>query len=99
MNRDEKTSASELNYALSSVGNGVTTEELEKMFSKVDSDGDMLINFEAFLHCYKNLEDFKDSFSLFDGDKNGSITADEIQNQFMKTLGKEYSIEECQKRI
>ncbi|XP_009614335.1 putative calcium-binding protein CML25 [Nicotiana tabacum] len=99
MNGDDKISASELNSALSSVGNGVTTEELEKLFSKVDSDEDRLINFAAFLYCYRVLEDIMDSFSVFDVDKNGFITADEVQNLFMTTLGEEHSIEECRKLI
>ncbi|KAM3235414.1 hypothetical protein P3L10_015450 [Capsicum annuum] len=44
------------------------------------------------------LENFDDSFSVFDMDKNGSISAEELQ-RVIQSLGEDCSLAECRKII
>ncbi|OIS96817.1 PREDICTED: probable calcium-binding protein CML25 [Nicotiana attenuata] len=105
MNGDGKISSLELGFIMASLGNAVTEEESVNMIKEVDADGDGFIDLQEFIELNtKNidsneiLENLKEAFSVFDVDKNGSISADELQN-VMKRLGEECSLEECREMI
>lgn len=80
-------------------------EELRKMIKEVDSDGDGFIDLQEFIELNTKdvdsdevMENLKDAFSVFDIDKNGSISADELQN-VLRSLGEDCSLAECRKMI
>ncbi|XP_052187213.1 probable calcium-binding protein CML25 [Diospyros lotus] len=105
VNGDGKISSSELGSILGSIGHTATDAELEAMIRAVDADGDGFIDFDEFVALNTNdvdsdevLENLKEAFSVFDIDKNGSISADELQNVF-RSLGEDCSISECRKMI
>ncbi|CAJ2674352.1 putative calcium-binding protein CML25-like [Trifolium pratense] len=105
VNGDGKISSSELGSIMKSLGQPSTEEELDKMIREVDADGDGYINLEEFIELNTKdidpnevLENLKDAFSVFDLDKNGSISAEELHN-VMVSLGDQCSLAECQKMI
>ncbi|CAL5206717.1 unnamed protein product [Lathyrus oleraceus] len=105
VNNDGKISSSELGSIMGSLGQPTTEEELDDMIREVDADGDGYINLEEFVELNTKdidsneiLENLKDAFSIFDIDKNGSISAEELHN-VMVSLGDQCSLVECQKMI
>lgn len=105
VNGDGKISSSELGSIMGSLGQPATEEELDNMIREVDADGDGHINLEEFIELNTKdidpneiLENLKDAFSVFDIDKNGSISAEELHN-VMVSLGDQCSLAECQKMI
>ncbi|KAI3696311.1 hypothetical protein L1987_79323 [Smallanthus sonchifolius] len=105
VNSDGKISSSELGSIMGSMGHHPTHDELEKMIVEVDADGDGFIDLKEFIELNTKdvdstelLENLKDAFSVFDVDKNGSITADELQ-KVLGSLGEECSVGECWKMI
>ncbi|KAL3510475.1 hypothetical protein ACH5RR_029876 [Cinchona calisaya] len=105
VNGDGKISAFELGSIMGSLGHPATDEELHKLMKEVDSDGDGFIDLQEFIELNTKdidsdevMENLKDAFSVFDIDKNGSISADELQN-VLRSLGEECSLAECKKMI
>ncbi|KAI5678216.1 hypothetical protein M9H77_09166 [Catharanthus roseus] len=105
VNGDGKISSAELGSIMSSLGHPASEEELQIMIKEVDADGDGFINLQEFVELNTKdidsnevLENLKDAFSVFDIDKNGSITAEELQN-VLGSLGEECSLAECRKMI
>ncbi|GAA0162694.1 calmodulin-related [Lithospermum erythrorhizon] len=105
VNGDGKVSASELGSIMRSLGTPATTEELAVMIKEVDGDGDGCINLKEFIELNTKdidsneiLANLRDAFSIFDIDKNGSISAEELQNVF-RSLGEDCSLAECKKMI
>ncbi|XP_006367611.1 probable calcium-binding protein CML25 [Solanum tuberosum] len=105
INGDGKISFSELGFIMASLGTAVTEEESIEMINEVDGDGDGFIDLSEFIELNtKNIdsdevtENLKDAFSVFDVDKNGSISAEELQ-KVMKSTGEECSLDECRKMI
>ncbi|KAI3516619.1 hypothetical protein L1887_15541 [Cichorium endivia] len=105
VNGDGKISSTELGSIMGSLGHRPTEEELEQMITEVDADGDGFIDLKEFIELNTKgidaaelLENLKDAFSVFDIDKNGSITAEELQN-VLGSLGEESTIGECRKMI
>lgn len=105
VNNDGKISSSELGSIMGSLGQPATEEELNNMIHEVDADGDGHISLEEFIELNTKdidsneiLENLKDAFSVFDVDKNGSISAEELHN-VMVSLGDQCSLVECQKMI
>ncbi|KAL3631413.1 hypothetical protein CASFOL_024397 [Castilleja foliolosa] len=105
VNGDGKISASELGSIMGSLGHSTTEEELNTMIREVDSDGDGFINLNEFIELNTKdvdydevLEDLKDAFKVFDIDKNGSISAEELQD-VLQSLGEECTLAECRKMI
>lgn len=105
VNGDGKISSSELGSIMGSLGHKTSDEELQNMIKEVDSDGDGFIDLKEFIELNTKdighdevLESLKTAFAVFDIDKNGSITADELQN-VLGSLGEECSIAECRKMI
>lgn len=75
------------------------------MIREVDADGDGFIDLQEFIELntkdvgYEEvLENLRDAFKVFDIDKNGSITAEELQN-VLGSLGEESTMAECRKMI
>ncbi|KAI3733780.1 hypothetical protein L6452_13236 [Arctium lappa] len=105
VNGDGKISSSELGSIMGSLGHRPTEDELEKMIVEVDGDGDGFIDLQEFIELNTKgidsaelMENLKDAFSVFDVDKNGSITADELQN-VLGSLGEEWSLGDCRRMI
>lgn len=105
VNGDGKISSSELGSIMGSLGHRPTEDELEKMIVEVDADGDGFIDLQEFIELNTKgidsaelMENLKDAFSVFDIDKNGSITADELQN-VLGSLGEDCSLGECRRMI
>ncbi|GFQ00494.1 probable calcium-binding protein cml25 [Phtheirospermum japonicum] len=105
VNGDGKISGSELGSIMGSLGHSATEEELNNMIREVDSDGDGFINLNEFIELNTKdidydevLEDLKDAFQVFDIDKNGSISAEELQD-VLQSLGEECTLAECRKMI
>ncbi|KAL3824246.1 hypothetical protein ACJIZ3_020275 [Penstemon smallii] len=105
VNGDGKISASELGSIMGSLGHPATDEELDSMIKEVDSDGDGFIDLHEFVELNTKdidydevLENLKDAFQVFDIDKNGSISAEELQD-VLNSLGEECTLAECRKMI
>ncbi|KAK4371191.1 hypothetical protein RND71_010666 [Anisodus tanguticus] len=105
VNGDGKICSSELGSIMASLGNAATEEELVSMIREVDSDGDGFIDLQEFIELNTKdidsdevLENLKDAFSVFDMDKNGSISAEELQT-VLRSLGEDCSLAECRKMI
>ncbi|KAL8120701.1 hypothetical protein AgCh_017762 [Apium graveolens] len=105
VNGDGKISASELGSIMGSLGHEASDEELEGMIKEVDADGDGFIDLKEFIELNtadidsdEVMENLKEAFSVFDIDKNGSITAEELQN-VLGSLGEESTLAECKKMI
>ncbi|XP_059309775.1 probable calcium-binding protein CML25 [Lycium ferocissimum] len=105
VNGDGKICSSELGSIMASLGNAVTEEELVSMIREVDADGDGFIDLQEFIELNTKdidsdevLENLKDAFSVFDMDKNGSISAEELQT-VLQSLGEDCSLAECRKMI
>ncbi|PON35573.1 Parvalbumin [Parasponia andersonii] len=105
VNGDGKISSSELGAIMGSLGQPSGEEELEKMIKEVDADGDGFIDLSEFIELNTKgvdsneaLENLKDAFSVYDIDKNGSISAEEL-HEVLGSLGDDCSIAECRKMI
>ncbi|KAL8535895.1 hypothetical protein ACS0TY_011516 [Phlomoides rotata] len=104
-NGDGRICAAELGSIMRSLGHEATAEELQLMIAEVDADGDGFINLEEFIELNTKgidhdevQENLKHAFSVFDIDKNGMISAEELQN-VLKSLGEECTFEDCRKMI
>ncbi|XP_004236933.1 probable calcium-binding protein CML25 [Solanum lycopersicum] len=105
VNGDGKICSSELGFIMASLGNRATEEELVNMIREVDSDGDGFIDLQEFIELNTKdidsnevLESLKDAFSVFDMDKNGSISAEELLT-VLQSLGEDCNLAECRKMI
>ncbi|XP_043695196.1 probable calcium-binding protein CML25 [Telopea speciosissima] len=105
VNGDGKISSSELGAIMGSLGHPTTEEELEKMIKEVDSDGDGHIDLNEFIELntqgvdtVKVLEDLRNAFLIYDIDRNGSISPEELQT-VLRSLGEETSLADCRKMI
>ncbi|XP_078442043.1 putative calcium-binding protein CML25 [Wolffia australiana] len=105
-NGDGKISSSELAAVLERLGGQPPSEEdVARMMAEADRDGDGFINLEEFLEVNTvnvlpadALEDLRDAFSVFDLDRNGSISAEELARVYEK-LGESASVAQCRRMI
>ncbi|KAI3744428.1 hypothetical protein L1987_57508 [Smallanthus sonchifolius] len=104
-NGDGKICASELGSIMGSLGHHPTAEELQNMIKEVDADGDGFIDLGEFIELNTKdidstevLENLKDAFAVFDVDKNGLITAEELLD-VLKSLGDNCTITDSRKMI
>ncbi|CAN1215357.1 Calmodulin-like protein 3 [Linum perenne] len=77
------------------------------MVVKVDSNGDGVIDMEEFKILYRNMtagcgkeEELKEAFEVFDGDKDGLITVEEL-GSVLSSLGMKEGkkMEDCKEMI
>ncbi|XP_055804654.1 caltractin-like [Solanum dulcamara] len=97
--------ASELNVAMRALGFEMTEEHVELMIADVDKDGSGAIDFDEFVHMMTakigerdTKEDLAKAFNILDQDKNGKISAADIQ-QIAKELGENFTAREIQEMI
>ncbi|XXG40895.1 hypothetical protein AAC387_Pa01g1495 [Persea americana] len=104
-NGDGKISWSELGSIMNSLGHPASEDELQSMVREADSDGDGFIDLNEFIELNTTgvdsraaLEDLKNAFLIFDIDRNGSISPEELQ-MVLRSLGDDSSMAECRKMI
>lgn len=106
---DGKISVSELGGVINSLAGNcyefTSHEELEMVVREVDSDGDGFLHLQEFLEFMKSegggvgsLQELREAFLIFDGDRNGYISAEELRS-VLGRMGDERSHEECVKMI
>lgn len=109
-NGDGKISAEELRSVLALLGDETTSEEAVQMVREVDTDGDGYIDLGEFvdlnarcLHGVAEEEEMAAAFAIFDLDKNGRITAEELQEVLRRlgggAAGHRTSVEDCKRMI
>ncbi|THG23318.1 hypothetical protein TEA_020759 [Camellia sinensis var. sinensis] len=104
-NGDGKLSPLELSQVLLSLGHvdkSTAAKEAKKMVLEMDRDGDGLVDIEEFMTVVsidEEDDDLMDAFAMFDCDKNGLISVEELQ-RVLRSLGCDScSIEECREMI
>lgn len=90
---------------LKCLGHSGSTEEVEAMMSAADLDGDGFISLEEFMSVNttetdsnKCLEDLRNAFTLYDRDKNGLISAEELHH-VLRSMGDQASLADCKSMI
>lgn len=104
-NGDGKISISDLGSILNMLGSKTSPEEVKKIMTEIDSDGDGFIDLKEFEAFYlagagkdTNDQELRDAFALYDKDKNGKISAIELHS-VLKSLGEKCSVKDCRKMI
>ena len=112
-NGDGKISAAELIDLLSCLGykKSIAAKEAESMVSVLDSNGDGFVDLDEFMVVMNDIEGkfesdnneqdkhLMDAFLVFDTDKNGLISAKEL-NRVLISLGFDHcSLRECKRMI
>lgn len=89
----------ELGAVMQALGKDLSEAELKEFISKVDTDADGVISFPEFLEemvrgmkAWGKKQDLQEAFRVFDVDRNGYISVDELK-QVMAKLGEELSQE------
>lgn len=91
---------------LSCLGNTlVSAEEAALMMTEADLDGDGYISLEEFLSVntmgvdsVSCMEDLRSAFAVFDRDRNGLISAEELQH-VLGAMGEKASLGDCRMMI
>ncbi|KAH7644160.1 calcium-binding protein e63-1-like [Dermatophagoides farinae] len=91
-NHDGKLNSDEMKHMMTSIGVAVSDRMLQKIFKEASKSGDQLINEQDFLHWFSRFKtpkdddaeaDLKAAFLVFDKDKNGYITRDELKSAML----------------
>ncbi|CAL5372960.1 unnamed protein product [Camellia sinensis] len=97
--------AKELNVAMRALGFEMTEEQINQMIADVDKDGSGAIDFDEFVHMMTakigerdTKEELMKAFHIIDQDKNGTISATDIQ-RIAKELGESFTDKEIQEMI
>lgn len=95
----------ELGSIMSSLGYNATEEEVQRMVKEADRDGDGFIDFQEFVELNtkgvdsaSSLKDLRDAFEIFDLDRNGVISSEELHT-VLKNLGEHSTLEDCRLMI
>lgn len=108
----------ELRESLKNVGMVMTEKDIQEMVEKLDRNGDGLLDFNEFCDLFESIVsreggedgkgeggeeeevDLKEAFDVFDGDKNGLITVEEL-GLILSSLGLKEGkkIEDCKEMI
>lgn len=104
-NGDGKISLSELSSILNALGSETSPDEVQRIMTEIDTDGDGFIDFDEFNAFYlsglgkeSNDKELHDAFDMYDKDKNGKISASELHS-VLKSLGEKCSLKDCRKMI
>ncbi|KAG1371153.1 Polcalcin Jun o 2 [Cocos nucifera] len=104
-NGDGKISSAELAAIFQNLGHPATEEELQRMMREADADGDGFISLDEFVDLNVRtvddsaaLEDLRHAFSVFDLDRNGTISADELA-RVLRGIGEGASVTQCKRMI
>ncbi|KAL5571980.1 hypothetical protein UlMin_021577 [Ulmus minor] len=112
-NGDGKVSSSELSEVLLCLGykkKSVAAKEADIMIREMDFNGDGFIDLDEFMDALNSSsgisscgeeehEHLKDAFLVFDSDKNGKISAKELQSVLVKLGCDKCSLKECRRMI
>lgn len=106
-NGDGKISPNELKSVLSALGSAPSSDEIDRMLSEMDKDGNGYVDLDEFIafHNGTNNKDsqcgnkeLKDAFEMYDLDNNGLISAKELHS-VLKRLGEKCSLSDCRRMI
>ncbi|KAG6743215.1 calcium-binding protein CML24-like [Populus alba x Populus x berolinensis] len=108
-NGDGKISCSEVVDNLKELGTKISPAEVQSIMQEFDKDGDGYIDLDEFVDFIQNggiddggtgddSKELRDAFDLYDKNKNGLISADELHS-VMKMLGLKCSLSDCRKMI
>lgn len=113
LNGDGKISHVELGTVLRSLGDNLTNSELENLVKEVDADGDGFVDLEEFIALNAlparvvgqesdstcEQEALRSAFDVFDSDKDGYISAEELHEVLVRLGDENISMAECQHMI
>ncbi|GER28250.1 calcium binding protein [Striga asiatica] len=107
-NGDGQISLTELGAILNGLGSETPADEVARIMSELDTDGDGFIDLKEFkaFHCGGGAGDgaevdnkeLKEAFDLYDQDKNGKISANEL-HAVLRCLGEKCSLKDCRRMI
>ncbi|CAA0319222.1 unnamed protein product [Arabidopsis thaliana] len=106
-NNDGKISIDELKDVIGALSPNASQEETKAMMKEFDLDGNGFIDLDEFVALFQisdqssnnsAIRDLKEAFDLYDLDRNGRISANELHS-VMKNLGEKCSIQDCQRMI
>ncbi len=102
-NGDGAISASELGKVMESLGLDITTHELQEMIQELDTTGTNTIDFNAFLsimvrQTIDSDHEIQEAFKLFDKDRDGKITAEDVK-EIMACCGEKFNDKEIEEII
>ncbi|XVE72204.1 hypothetical protein DITRI_Ditri11bG0020400 [Diplodiscus trichospermus] len=107
-NGDGKISRSELKSVLSALSSAPSSDEVDRIMSEMDKDGNGYVDLDEFIAFHgTNItgdetqcgnKELKDAFDLYDLDKNGLISANEL-HAVLKKLGEKCSLSDCRRMI
>lgn len=106
-NGDGKISSSELEEMMTKLGTQTTEEEVKRMMAELDKNGDGYVDLKEFaeFHCSADTDrkegsdkELRDAFDLYDLDKNGVISVNELHSVLRK-LGEKCSLSDCRRMI
>ncbi|KAK6918507.1 EF-hand domain [Dillenia turbinata] len=110
-NNDGKISPFDLTQVLVCLGHDTTTatKEAEGMVREIDFNGDGFIDLDEFMDvlngdnegsdCGKEDDSLMDAFLIFDSDKNGFISAKDLQKVLVSLGWENCSLQDCNKMI
>lgn len=106
-NGDGKITKKELSDSLQNLGIFIPDKELVQMIDKIDVNGDGYVDMEEFGGLYKTImdekdeeEDIREAFNVFDQNRDGYITVDELRS-VLASLGLKQgrTVEDCKMMI
>lgn len=99
---DHKISSAELGAVLNSLGATASSEEVARVMSEMDADRDGYIDLDEFKSFNRpgdsDEKELKEAFDLYDKDKNGMISAEELHS-VLCSLGEKCSVQDCERMI
>ncbi|KAK7261613.1 hypothetical protein RIF29_27928 [Crotalaria pallida] len=106
-NGDGRITKKELNDSLENLGIFIPDMELTNMIEKIDVNGDGCVDIDEFGELYQSImderdeeEDMREAFNVFDQNRDGFITVEELRS-VLSSLGLKQgrTVEDCKKMI